>query len=390
MMTSKAVICVAFAAAVAASTPGDAAFRRGDFDTAFESYAAEVASDPTNAAALLGLGTIELYRNDVTDAKEHLMRAERLDPTNSIIKRRLQTVEERQGEPGEFQIAMRESPATVPFIVTDPLPLVRAKINGRDAVLLLDTGAPAIGLTPEAAKRLGVAAQGAGQGVFAGGKQAEVQKGLIDVVELPGVTVRGVPAAVLPGALELAGHHVDGALGTIFLAQFLSTIDYRRGQLILRPKSESSEFERAAETKHAAREPMWLVGDHFIFARASVNGTAKALFNIDTGGAGLGVQLTKASLDADGIAPDLSKARDFVGGAGAARAVPFSAGTVSLGRFTRRNVPGLYFTEGDQFGIFPFTVAGTLSHEFFRTSALTFDFQAMEVVIDAEPGTQRL
>lgn len=383
-MLSSLMIALATASAAMPTAPGDAAFQRGDFVAAFNDYAAQVVSNPTDASALLGLGTLELYRNDLVDAREHLTQAQGLAPNNPMIERRLRTLDERENKPGEFQIAMRGAQAAVPFVATDPLPLLRAKINGHDALLLLDTGAPAIGLTPAVAKRFGVASQSAGQGVFAGGKRAEVQKGRIDSVELPGVTVRGVPAAILPGEFDLGGHHIDGAVGTIFLEQFVSTIDYRRGRLILRPRSDSSVFERSARAKRAAVESMWLVGDHFIFARARVHGLPEALFNIDTGGAGLGVQLTKTSLDGAAIVPDMSKARDFIGGGGPVRGVPFSVKSVSLGAFTQHNVPGLYFPDGNQFGIFPFAVAGALSHEFFHNTALTFDFEAMQMVVDAD------
>jgi hypothetical protein len=343
--------------AVAGAVPrasADAAFQRGDFAAALTDYAAQVVANPNDSAALLGLGTVELYRNDLINAKKHLMQAQGIDPNDPVIERRLRVVSQREKKPGEFEIAMQGSQAVVPFMVTDPLPLLHAKINGHGATLLIDTGAPAIGLTPDAAKRFGVASRSAGQGVFAGGRHAEVQEGRVESVELTDVTVRGVPAAILPGAIDLGGPHVDGAIGTIFLAQFLSTIDYRRGELILRPRSKSSTFELNASAIGAAREPMWLVGDHFIFAGATVNGAPDGLFNIDTGGAG------------------------------PARAVPFSVNSVSLATFTQRNVPGLYFPNGDQYGIFPFTVAGTLSHEFFRKAALSFDFDAMQVIVNAE------
>lgn len=380
-MMLMAFIFAAVAVAPATPSAGDVAFQRGDFAAALSAYTDQLASQPNDAAALLGLGTVQLYRNDLTDATKYLTEARRLDPQNPTIERRLRTLDEREAKPGEFQITMRAAQAVAPFVTTDPLPLLRAKINGHDAILLLDTGAPAIGLSKDAATRLGVTSQSAGQGVFAGGKRAEVQKGRIDTVDLPGVEVRGVPAAILPGQLALGGYHIDGAVGTIFLERFLATIDYPRGQLILRRRSESALFERKAAAESRAVAPMWLVGDHFLFARAQVNGALDGLFNIDTGGAGLGVQLTKASLESAGIVPDASKAQDFVGGGGPARAIPFATRTISLGGFERRNVPGLYFPDGDQFGIFPFLVGGTLSHEFFKTAALTFDFDAMQLIV---------
>ena len=167
----------------------------------------------------------------------------------------------------------------------------------------------------------------------------------------------------------------------MFLYHFLSTIDYAHGRLTLRPRSASAAFEAAAQTGGAAVVPMWLVGDHFIFARARVAQTPDALFNVDTGGEGIGVQLTRAALDAAHISPDETKAVKFTGGGGDARALPFTAPSVSLGAFTRRDVPGLYFPDGDQYKIFPFEVSGTLSHEYFRKTELTFDFDAMKLVV---------
>ncbi|MGB8520110.1 MAG: hypothetical protein WCD38_08085 [Candidatus Tumulicola sp.] len=102
---------------------------------------------------------------------------------------------------------------------------------------------------------------------------------------------------------------------------------------------------------------------------------------MDTGGAGVGITLTAAALAAAKIVPDASKASSGIGGGGTVRVVPFDAATVSLGSFARRDVPGLYTPAGDPYGRFPFTVAGAISHDFFRTSALTFDFSAMKLVV---------
>jgi hypothetical protein len=128
---------------------------------------------------------------------------------------------------------------------------------------------------------------------------------------------------------------------------------------------------------------MWLVPDHFVFGRAQVNKTFDGLFSIDTGGAGIGMMLTKATLAATHITPDQSKASSGFGGGGDVRVLPFTAASVSLGSFTRYNVEGLYTPAGDPYGRFPFTVAGALSHEFFRKAALTFDFRAMKLVVSS-------
>ncbi len=266
-----------------APSPGDIAFRHGDFDAAYAAYADAVAANPSDANAALGLGTIELYRNDLATAQRDLGKAAALDLANPRAQARLKAVAGREPNGTDFQIEMPGDRIDIPFLATDPLPVLHAKINGADATLFLDTGAPSLVLTPEAAQRLKVPTKSGGQGVFAGGLTGSVSTGRVDSVAFDGLTVRGIDADVLPAPVELGGRKLDGAIGTVFLYHFLSTIDYVHGRLTLRPRSASPAFEAEAKSGGAAVVPMWLVGDHFIFARANVNQAPAALFNIDTG-----------------------------------------------------------------------------------------------------------
>jgi hypothetical protein len=174
---------------------------------------------------------------------------------------------------------------------------------------------------------------------------------------------------------------VDGVIGTNILYRFLSTIDYTNRRLVLRPRAISKTFEAHAATRGAVVVPMLLVPDHFIFARARIDNAPEALFNVDTGGPGIGVDLTKAELAAAAIVPDASHPRLFAGGAGATRMLAFTA-AVTLGGRTTQNVPGVYLPDSDRTRIFPFAVAGTISQELFKRGALTFDFSAMKLVFD--------
>ncbi|MBV8197782.1 MAG: aspartyl protease family protein [Candidatus Eremiobacteraeota bacterium] len=367
----------------APAATGDAAFARGDFDAAFRAYSAAVIVAPNDFGAVLGLGTMDLYRGDLAAAQLYLAKALQLNPSDDRAKRRMRALQQLQDKPGDFDISMTQSEADVPFVVTDPLPMIRAKINGANAFFLIDTGAPGVELSAATATRLHVPMHMSGEGVFAGGMKAQVFAGRIDSIEFPGVRIRGMPVGQLPSAMPttLAGRSYDGVIGTNLLRRFLSTLDYRDGKLILRPRSASDSFETAAQKQKAAIVPMWLVPDHFIFARATVNGSFDGLFSIDTGGAGLGLTLTKASLAAANITPDQSKASSGFGGGGTVSVVPFTAVTVTLGSFTQKNVQGLYTPAGDPYGRFPFAVAGAISHEFFRNSALTFDFSARRLVV---------
>ena len=68
------------------------------------------------------------------------------------------------------------------------------------------------------------------------------------------------------------------------------------------------------------------------------------------------------------------------GPGGAVVAINFTT-SLTVGATPQGKVPAMLTPDGDQYGIFPFEVGGTVSHEFFRESAVTFDFAAMKMVI---------
>lgn len=361
-----------------APVPGDALFAAGDFDAAQLSYETTLRTDPHNPGAELGLARIALYRNDLASAETHA-RALAVDaPNDPRAQRYLTAIPLRRGDAPDLRADPLAAEVDVPLTRVDPLPELEAKVDGKPARLLLDTGGAGLDLASTFARKLGLATRSAGQGVFAGGLHADVRQGHVDRLDLGAATVRSLPVSVL----DQIPPDVDGVLGTNVLYDFLSTIDYRNRRLILRPKSDSATFEHAAAARGGTIVPMLLVPDHFIFVRARAGKGPEALYNVDTGGGGIGVQLTKSSLDAAGIALDTTHPRNFRGGGGSVHAVPFVA-DVTLGERTWHGLPGLYFDNGDQYGIFPFAVAGTLSHELFKRGALTFDFTAMRLVFEA-------
>jgi hypothetical protein len=335
---------------------------------------------PNDEDAMLGLGTLELYRGDLGNARAHLLKALQLNPSDERAAARLHALDEMAPKVNDFSIKMQRDEVEVPFVTTDPLPMIAAKVNGLDGRFVIDTGAPTLALSAALIKRLGIRMHAAGQATFAGGKTAPIFAGRADTVDFPGVRVSGVPIDQIPPGvpLTMGGRTYDGILGTTFLRQFLATIDYRHGELILRPRSASARFEADARSRGASIAAMWLVPDHMIFTRARV-GTLEGLFNVDTGGVGVGIDLSSRSLQEAQITPDTAHAQQFIGGGGAVRVVPFTAPSVAIGTYEQHNVPGIS-SPGEPH--FPFAVAGRISHAFFRKAVVTFDFAAMRLVIE--------
>jgi predicted aspartyl protease len=364
--------------------PADALFRDGDFAAAGRAYEAVLKISPNDANALEGVARVRLLENNVDQAIALTQQALVADPANASAQTTLRSAQQRKtafaGEGYHFEERLRTE-TSILFVATDPLPTVQVTIDGRQVYFFIDTGASDFIVRTDLAKALGLQTQLVGEGVFAGGKRAPIERTTVPEIRIGPLTIKEVPAAVLGESLQMGRFKTEGIIGTGFLMQFLSTLDYCQGRLVLRPRVASSGVEKAAARAGANIVPMWLFADHFILARARLQNGAEHLYNIDTGMAGGGLMSTKAALDEAGIVVNPADAHTGIGGGGAVTFIPFRA-SATLGSMTVDNVPGSYTPNGNQYGIFPFDVAGTLSHMFFRHTRVTFDFEAMRLITE--------
>jgi hypothetical protein len=127
------------------------------------------------------------------------------------------------------------------------------------------------------------------------------------------------------------------------------------------------------------RVPLWLIGDHFLFTRGAIAGIEGQVL-LDTGLIGGGVAPSAAVVRRAHLSERDAGLGMVPGGARIAlrRVV---APTVRIGASVERNVAGLYSPGPSPLAIFPFTVIGAVSHDFFRKRALTIDFATMQVLI---------
>jgi hypothetical protein len=376
----------------------DALFAQGRFEAALEAYSR---APDGGAKALRRQGQIKLFANRWNDAEALLQKAMSLDPADKAAAAALGELESRRnrfaaatewfakagradaaaahalfGADAPYRHAIGPAGAEIPFVQTDPLPTVVASVNGREGLFILDTGAGSVVLDPDfaAAAKVEIAASGS-QGVFAGGKTAEVKSGKIAAFGLNGTEIAHVPAVLVPTAAFSAvtgGKPVAGVIGTGLFSRFHTTIDYPRGRLILRATGS------APSTAASARIPFWHVGTHYLVSEGQLNAAEPQLFFIDTGLAGFAFTAPESTLRAAGIAiPTLGADK---GGLGQSAAGAFPIASLRLGPHVRQNATGLY-------GPFPpqleqglgVRIGGLVSHQFFRPYAVTLDFKAMAV-----------
>jgi hypothetical protein len=134
---------------------------------------------------------------------------------------------------------------------------------------------------------------------------------------------------------------------------------------------------------------MWLGGDHYVVTRGRLGSGPEALWFVDTGLAGAGVTVPPSTLQAAGIAvPDTSTGSTGVGGGGAMKYQMFPVEDFRLGPASSGRLIGI-------FGAFPptlehafgYRIAGIISHAFFRSWRVTFDFDAMQLVLEKPEST---
>jgi hypothetical protein len=131
--------------------------------------------------------------------------------------------------------------------------------------------------------------------------------------------------------------------------------------------------------------PFWLIEMHMVVARGNINDLPLTLFYVDTGLANRGFLASQTLIDAAGMTLNWTTAKQSSGGG--IRSVDFAIDKVVLGegmqQFSRTNVTASKH-EGNLAvfkGILGFNVGGLVSHDFFKNTSLTIDFQKMRLIL---------
>ncbi|HAD82608.1 MAG: hypothetical protein A2509_01005 [Candidatus Edwardsbacteria bacterium RIFOXYD12_FULL_50_11] len=383
----------------------DNLFYQGLFPEAEAYYNRILKKDSNNVYANLMLGQIALYGNRFSKAETHLKKA----LTDSSV--RVKTIgllsetyyrQDRFAEAGSLfaeagQMAkadklqafkdrtpyLIESAAIVtelPFVQTDPLPLIMLTVNGRETMFLIDTGGWELSIDEELAKDLGIKFLGTQTATFAGGKTAATYHGILDSVKAGSFIVRNVPINISQApkrAAQMFQQPVRGVVGTCFLYHFNFTLDYPGGKLVLARRNSGE----ATAVSISGGLPFWMAGDHIMVAWGTVNSGQPQLFFIDTGLAGGGFTATEATIKTAGI--KLGEAKEGMGGGGEVQVRPFTVDRLTLGNIEERDVRGLFGALPPGFeSRFGFLIGGIISHGFFRPYRLTFNFDSMKIFLE--------
>ena len=396
-------------------------FETGKFAEAGKLCSQIVAQNPKDYSATLQLGRIALLSNRLDDAQKWLEKAISLRPddtdpkvmlaqvfyrrddfqkaaaslkgvdvsSNKLIREQYATLNVAMLESFEgqnpYELTGNGTSTRVKFVKTDPLPIVNVRVNGgKEVTFFIDTGGSEVTLDTDFAKELGVPQFGAVQGTFSGGQHAEVQLGRIESLTLGDWTVKNVPTAMLPLRQLSEGcgvKQIDGIIGTTLFYHFLTTMDYPRGELVLRRKDARSleEFKKSPGKRVVV--PIWMASDHFMVGWGRVETLPPTLLFVDTGLVGAGVKLAESVIKEAGIKLEKNRAGEGAGGGGKLKIVPYTVHQLSFGDIKEENVQGVYDGPFPWQYMFGFHLAGMVGHEFFKPYAVTFDFQNMQIFL---------
>lgn len=385
---------------------GDALFANGFFPEAETAYTDALQKNPHDLKVSTLLGMIALFSNHLDDAEKYLRPAAQAGPFQTVAQNFLGEVFYRRdqfpeaarwfraggsseragplesfGEAAPYTIEGAPDETRLPFVATDPLPIVQVRVNGGDAAtFLIDTGGAEVQIDSDFARRLKLTSAGGSSATLLDGSETEMRYSRVAALQLGEFEVRNVPVGIRPLPV-FAGRKLDGVLGTVLLYHFLATVDYSHGEMVLRRGSAESlhAFETRARLEKQIVMPFWLASDHMIVARGRVN-QAAALLLVATG-VTVGftcpesmIEQAALTFDRNGSVVPATERRANVAG--------FMVNDLYLGEARQQKVAGLAgaFPAGWEHA-YGFRIGGLVGHQFFRSYAVTFDFSGMRLFL---------
>jgi PDZ domain/Aspartyl protease len=271
----------------------------------------------------------------------------------------------------------------VPVDVDSGSPVVEAYVDGKGPFsFILDTGGHAI-LTAEAAKQLGLTAQGAG--VSGGAGEGTIEQGYARVrsLRIAEAEITDFPMFVIPYPKSFSDRGpskppLAGILGLEIFERYVVTVDYANRTLRLQTPSRFRPFPDERSVPIVFQEDMPL-------AYASADGV-RGLFGVDTGNGGR-VFLFGEFLRHHGFFERYGggAASRSMGTGGAVSSTAHRLDAFSFGGLTMHNFVTDFVVQ--QKGSFSSrTEAGNFGHDVLAQFTVTFDYAGGRMYLRHEPG----
>ena len=388
---------------------GEIAFRKGNFAQADALYREALKMDSKNARAHFGMGKLAMARVKTKEAIQEFKQAVELDPKVPLYHLHASEAWGTDKKYGEQRKHLEEylrlnpndedrvteakaglemlkafgsedigaivapaAPAPIRFRTSLNLLFTFVKINGKGPYdFVIDTGATQTVISEKAAADAGLQAITSTVVYGIGGKgKVETKIYKMKEVTTGDVTVKNTPVGSFDD--PLISQIADGILGTSIFSDFIVTIDYRAGELLLARK-------RPPVPSGAEVIPVWFFSN-LLLMPLEVNGK-RGNFIVDTGAV--------TTVLSHSMAAELGVDEKTPG-------AKVNMGIAGVGGFegTVLKIPNVTFKTAKNAEVFPQVVAidlkqisktigtevaGIVGHDFFSDYKLTLDYQAGEV-----------
>jgi hypothetical protein len=387
---------------------GVALLRLGRFAEAQTVFRRALEARPGDDAAEGGLGKMALYADRLDEAESLLAGAVTTEPEAiyDLYAARLRRGEldaalamcNDAGEAGRADLlrAIQERGAyrvtagpdqiRLPWSRGYPVPLVRVKLNGRSALMAIDTGARDLLVDTQAARLFKVQSIPGQTPVFWTGTRLAARNAMVQRLEIGGMTIEDLPAgttSLRKWTIEVnpRSEKVVGVLGLQFLRAFTPTLDYKRNELILRRPGVATNLAPGAQ-----RVPFEIWGESELTVYGSLAGGRRMAMVVQSGVPGCGVGAPPEVFEEIGVrAGALSRAIKGAGTWLQGRPwVGVNVSTVSVGPVAEDKVAG-WVGALDPGELWRHGVRrdALLSNDFFKGKRVTYDWGARELVFES-------
>ncbi len=291
---------------------------------------------------------------------------------------------------GELDASRLPGPGTsveVPWLTASPLPVLAARVNGRSANLVLDTGTGDTVLDARFAVHAGVPLGGQERRTFAGGMPAEVTYGHAQELLFGDFRIGDLLVQVIDIPPGLAAWFPDlpihGILGTGVFSRFRTTLDYRSGRLHLETQRKPAEPQPDRGRRDRPGSPLWLAENQLLLTSVDLPALAQGVWFLDSGMTGGAFAVPASRVDALRLQADESEALIGTGGGGTVRGHGVRVDWLRLDRLCRDAPAGVVLDSFPVEQCCGFEVQGLIGHDLLSDTVLTLDFPAMRLFLDS-------
>ena len=249
------------------------------------------------------------------------------------------------------------------------MPAFDVVVNGSHMKGVLDTGGSYLAVSPALADKLGIKTVLVGEG-RATQKQTQVYLGVAEF-SVGRISATNIPVIVV----EPLGHPQTRDLvvvGTTFLSNFLTTIDYPRRRLIFSAKDDQTAHERHLSEimPFETTMPFYMWSDHYMFARGALDANSGLNFFVDTG-------LVDTRRGKQAAVLTSTEILGSLGYSAAERSRPFVDlhGELALGSLRQGGQLAVHIGDYQPTSFGGVTIHGMIAHAFLQHYVWTMDFK---------------